>query len=304
MHDSKSGMHDSKGGMRDSKGGLADQTEVPQQDNLWSVYLEGTGASATVDPSSDASGYRFDTRGATLGADRRMNNNLVFGVLGSYNTLDADLFDNGSIEGDSYKGAFYATLFKDGFFLDALVGGGYNSYEIRRSALMGDAEGSPDGWELNTLLNGGYDIHMGKWTITPSASAAYTRVTLNGFTETGSSFPLRFPTQSQDSLQTDLGVRVSYTTMVLGMVVTPQMRLSWQHEYLDNTQSLEARFLSGPNSAFTVSGPDIKRDRAVFSAGLNVLVTPTVSVYAHYDGQLGNSNYNYNSVTAGIKVDF
>ncbi len=305
MRDSKGGMGDSKGGMRDSKGGLVDQTEAsPQQDNLWSVYLEGTGASATVDPSSSANGYRFDTLGATLGADRRMNDNLVVGILGSYSTLDAELFNSGSIEGDSYKGAIYATLFKDGCFLDALAGGGYNSYETRRTTVTGESEGSPDGWELNAMLNGGYDIHRGKWTITPSASVAYTRITLNGFTETGSPSSLQFPTQSQDSLLTDVGVRVAYSTMVLGMVVTPQVRLSWQHEYLDSTQSLKASSLPGPSSVFTVSGPDMNRDRAVLSAGLDVQVTPTVNVYAHYDGQLGNSNYNYNSVTVGFMVNF
>ena len=114
--DSKGGLGGSKGGLGGSKGGLMEQTVTEGNDRLWSVYLEGTDASASVDGSSNASGYNFDTRGATLGVDRRVNDNFVVGVLGSYTSLDAQLFNGGSIDGEGYKGAIYATLFKGGFF--------------------------------------------------------------------------------------------------------------------------------------------------------------------------------------------
>jgi outer membrane autotransporter protein len=305
QNDSKSGMYDSKGGMHDSKGGLVEQTGETRYNNLWNVYLEGTDASGTLAGNNNASGYNFNTMGVTVGADRRMNDNFVFGVLGSYNSLNSDLYNHGSVEGDSYKGAVYATLFKNGFFLDALMGAGYNSYNTHRSSVGGYAEGNPDGWELDSLINGGYDIHKGNWTITPMASLAYTRVTMNSFTETGSMSPLTFPTQNQDSLRTDLGVEISYSAVMNnGMVITPQARLSWQHEFLDSTQSINSSFVSTPGSAFTVNGPEINRDRAMISAGFNVLITPNVSAYANYDSQLGNSNYNYNSVTVGVNVAF
>lgn len=304
-NDSKSGLSGGKSGLNDSKSGLMEQTVTDGQDRLWSVYLEGTGASASVDSSTNASGYDFDMRGVTLGADRRVNDNFVFGVLGSYNSLEANLSNRGSIEGDSYKGAIYATVFKDGWFVDALIGAGYNSYDTTRSSMLGFAEGSPDGWELNTLINVGYDIRNGNWTITPMASASYTRVTLNSFTETGSLAPLRFPTQNQDSLRTDLGVKISYSAIMNnGMVITPHVRLAWQHEFLDSTQSIDSGFVSAPGSTFTTYGSDMDRDHALLSAGLNVQITPTVNVYAYYDGQLGSSNSNSHSATVGVRVEF
>ncbi len=295
----------SKSGLNDSKGGLMEQTMATRYDRPWSVFFEATDASASVDDSSNASGYDFDTRGATLGVDRRVNDNFVFGVLGSYNSLEAQLFNGGSIDGESFKGAIYATLFRDGFFLDALIGAGFNSYETSRSSLLGFAEGSPDAWELNTLINGGYDIRRGSWTITPMASASYTRVNLDSFTETGSLSPLSFPEQHQDSLRTDLGVKISYSgTLDNGMVITPQVRLAWQHEFLDSTQSMDSTFVSGAGSTFTVNGPHMKRDRAMLSAGINVQITPAVNAYAYYDGQLGSSNHNSNSVTVGVMIEF
>jgi outer membrane autotransporter protein len=304
MSDSKSGMSDSKSGMSDSKSGLVEQqVDSEGKERLWSAYLEATGAWSEV--GSGASAYNFDTRGATLGVDRRIGDNFVFGVLGSYNTLDADFANFSSIEGESYKGALYATYFSGGFFVDALLGAGYNSYDTSRSGFLGFAEGSTDGWELDAMLNTGYDIHNGNWTFTPFASLAYTRVTLNGFTETGSTSPLTFPTQSQDSLRSDLGVKVAYSVALdNGMVFTPQVRLAWQHEFLDSTQSIDSSFVSAPGSPFTVNGPAIDRDRALLSAGLNVQLTPTVNIYAYYDGQLGSSNVKSNSVTLGVMMEF
>ena len=287
-----------------SKGGLVEQTAMAPETNRWSVFLEGTGGSASVDSSRNADGYDFDTLGMTLGADLRVNDHLIVGVLGSYANSDASLVNNGSIDAESYKGAVYATAFANGFHVDALLGAGYNTYDTKRSALFGYADGSPDGWELDSLINAGYDFHSGNWTISPTASLAYTRVNLNHFTETGSMAPLNYPDQNQNSLRTDIGLNISYTARVNSIRITPQMRISWQHEYLDSTQSMDSRFASGNGPLFTVDGPHMDRNRAVIGAGVNVQITPTVSVYGYYDGQLGSSNYASDNVSAGVKVDF
>ncbi len=287
-----------------SKGGMVEQTAMAPETNRWSVFLEGTGGSAEVGSTYNADGYEFDTMGMTLGADLRVSDHFAIGVLGSYSNSDASLVNHGNIDAENYKGAVYATLFGNGFYLDALLGAGYNSYDTRRSSLLGYADGSPDGWELNTLLNAGYDLHHGNWTFGPSASVSYTQVNLNSFTETGSMTPLNYPDQDQESLRSDLGVTISYTAMLNGIKITPQVRVSWQHEFLDSTQSMDSRFASGNGPLFTVDGPEMDRNRALISAGVNVQITPTVAVYGYYDGQLGSSNYSANNVSAGVKIDF
>jgi outer membrane autotransporter protein len=289
---------------RDSKGGMVEETMMTQQNNGWSVFLEGTGGSVSVDDSSTVSGYDFDTMGATLGADLRVSDRFAVGVLGSYGKSDASLVNGGNIDAESFKGAVYATAFKDGFYMDALLGAGYNTYETKRSSLFGYAEGDPDGWELNAMVNTGYDFRRGNWTLSPNASVSYTRVTLDGFTETGSMSPLDYPTQHQDSLRTELGAKIAYDVVFNGMTITPQVRIAWQHEFMDSTQSMDSRFGGGNSRTFTVDGPHMDKDRAVLSAGISAQITPTVCVYGFYDGHIGNSDYNSNQLSAGVKIDF
>ena len=288
----------------DSKGGMVEENIMIPDSNRWSVFIEGTGGSFSVDDSSNANGYDFDTMGATIGADKRISENFAVGIMGSYGQSDASLVNGGSIDAESYKGAIYATAFKDGFYVDALLGAGYNSYDTKRSSLLGYAEGSPEGWELDTMINTGYDFRQGNWTFSPTASIAYTRVNLDSFTETGSLTPLSYPSQHQDSLRTELGARIAYTAVLGGMTITPQVRIAWQHEFLDSTQSMDSRFIGGSGPTFTVDGPHMDRDRAVMSAGISAQITPTVCVYGFYDGHIGGSDYSSNQVSAGVKIDF
>ena len=294
---------DSKSGLG-GKSGMVNQMSETTHGNQWSTFVEGTGGSASVDSDGNGSAYDFNTAGITVGADRRINDHFAIGVLGSYANTEAELTNNGRIDIDSYKGAVYATAFANGFYVDALVGAGYNEYDSKRSSLLDYSNGSTDGWELDTLINAGYDFHYNQWTISPMASIAYTLVDMNGFTETGSSTPLSYPDQSQESLRTNLGAEIAYTAIYRGMAITPQVRMSWQHEFLDHDQSIDSQFASDSGPMFTVYGPRMNADRALVSAGLSVQVTPSLCVYGYYDGQLGTSRYNSNSVSAGLKFDF
>lgn len=289
----------------DSKGGMAQQESMMMGDTKrWIAFFEGTDGSASIDGDYNSSGYDFDSRGANLGADYRVSDRLSIGIMGSYADSDASLVNGGSIEAESFKGAVYATYYEEAFYVDGLLGMGYHSYDTRRVGLLGLAEGSTNAWEIDAMLNTGYDIKRGNWTYGPTASVAYTRMMLDGFTETGSLAPLRFPSQHQDSLRTELGGKIAYNADFNGMRVTPQVRLAWQHEFMDSKQAMESSFVGGTGSTFIVHGPDMDRDRAVLSAGVTVQVTPTVSVYGFYDGHVGSTDYKSNQVTAGVKIDF
>ena len=239
----------------DSKGVMTQETVTSPPTNRWSVFVEGTGGSANVDGNRNARGYDYDTMGVTVGADMRVSDTFVFGVLGSCGNSNANLTNGGSIDTDSFNGAIYATVYKDGFYLDALLGAGHSSYDTKRSSLLGYASGSPAGWEFNSLVNLGYDFHAGNWSFVPAASVAYTKVKLDSFTETGSLTPLSYSDQNQDSQRTELGGKIAYNAVFNGVTITPQVRMAWQHEFLDSTQTIDSRSASGVSPTFTSRGP-------------------------------------------------
>ncbi len=82
------------------------------------------------------------------------------------------------------------------------------------------------------------------------------------------------------------------------------MRLAWQHELLDSTQSMDSRLADGSGPVFSVDGPHMDRNRAMIGGGVDVRITPTFSVDGYYDGQLGSSDYRSNNVTVGARLEF
>lgn len=295
---------DGLSGPTGSEGKTGPSVSAPIPENRWGFFATGLGEFTDVSTADGARGFNFRTGGVTLGVDYRIGSNFAIGLTAGYAHTGVDLAGNGSIDVDGGTGGFYATAFGGGFYLDTAVTGGVSDYETHRTALLGTANGSTDSGTVNVLVAGGYDWTTGALTIGPIASFQYTYVGLNGFTETGSLAPLRFGDQSVDSIRTALGVKVSYDWKIGSMLIRPEIRASWQHEYSDSAYSIVANFANGAGNNFTVDGPRIGRDSLLLGAGVAVLWNDRISTYVYYDGELARTNYDSQSVSAGVRITF
>jgi uncharacterized protein with beta-barrel porin domain len=287
-----------------SEGKTGPSVSTPIPENRWGFFATGLGEFTDVSSADGARGFNFRTGGVTLGADYRIGSNFAVGLTGGYAHTGVALAGNGSIDVDGGTGGIYATAFGDGFYLDTSVTGGVSDYETHRTALLGTANGSTDSGTVNVLVAGGYDWTTGALTIGPIASFQYTYVGLDGFTETGSLAPLRFGDQSEDSIRTALGIKVSYDWKIGSTLIRPEIRASWQHEYGDSAYSIVANFANGAGNNFTVDGPRIGRDSLLIGAGVAVIWSDRISTYVYYDGELARTNYDSQSVSAGVRITF
>ena len=275
------------------------------EDNRWGVFVTGVGEFTNIGNTSNARGYDLTTGGFTIGVDYRVTPNFVIGLNTGYARTSADLTDNGRVTVDGAKLGLYATYFTGtGFYADAAVSGGYNSYDTRRSALQGTAYGSTKGGEFNALFATGYDWKTGGLSIGPTASVQYTNVSLDSFREHGSLAPLNIANQSGESLRTALGMKASYDIHAGGVIIRPEVRAAWQHEFGDSSFALDSRFANGAGNTFTVRGPEIGEDSLLLGAGVAVLWNERTSTYVYYDGELARSNYSSNNVSGGVRMSF
>jgi uncharacterized protein YhjY with autotransporter beta-barrel domain len=268
-----------------------------EDDDRWGFFITGTGDFVTL---GDEDGTSV---GTTLGLDYRLNDHWVVGVSIGYARSEIDLFDDGKIESDGVKAALYAMYQNGGFFTEALVGGGYNSYDTKRSAFLGNAQGDTNGMQFDAYLGMGYDLHCGNWTVTPMASLLYTLVGIDGFDEVGSLVPLKVESQNASSLRLRLGPRFAYTTNVGAAQVTPSFSAQWQHEFMDDELPLDARFSNNPDNLFTVYGPRVGRDSLLLTAGLNIAWSRYAAYFA-YQADLGRENYENQTALIGFRVSW
>ncbi len=277
---------------------------VAPADSRLGFFVTGVGEFTKLGDTDNARGYDLSTGGFTLGVDYRLTPNFALGLMAGYARTGIDLSRDGRITVDGGKLGIYATYFTGGFYADAAVTGGLNSYETRRTALRGTARGSENGGEVNALFAAGYDWKKGGLTVGPTASFQYTHVGIGGFTEHGSLAPLSYGSQRTESLRSALGAKASYDWHVGGVVIKPEVRASWQHEYGDSGFAFNARFATAAGGTFTVDGPEKDRDSLLVGAGVAVLWNERTATYVYYDGELARSNYSSNNVSGGVRLAF
>ena len=277
---------------------------APLEEKKWGAFLTGVGEWVDVSGDGNARGYDITTGGFTLGLDYKVTPNFAVGIAAGYAGTAADLTNDGRVWVNGGKLGLYATYFTGGFYVDAAVSGGYNSYDTKRSVLGGTARGDTDGGELNVLAGTGYDWKVGALTIGPTATFQYTLVGIDGFTEQGSLAPLNIAARNAESVRTSLGFKASYDWKVGGVLVRPEIRAAWQHEYGDSSYGLDASFANGAGGSFLVNGPEIGRDSLLLGVGVAIQCSERFSTYFYYDGELGRENYDRHGVSGGVRVAF
>jgi outer membrane autotransporter protein len=307
----------------ESKAGPSAITSIPE--NRWGVFVTGTGEFVDVGNTTNAPGFYLRTGGVTAGVDYRVGSNFAIGLTAGYAHTGGDLTQNGSLDINTEILGLYGTAFAGGFYLDAAVTGSLNQYDTQRTTCLVNvtngqgistrtASGSTDGFDLNVFVAGGYDWKTGNLSIGPTAQFQYTYVSVDSFTESGPSVPqgeavlvLKINDQHPTSILTAFGMKASYDWKVDGVLIKPELRVAWQHEYAETTYSIISSFVAQPGVTPTtlqpVTGPAIGHDRLGMGAGATVLWNERISTYLFYTGEFAD-NYQSNGVFGGFRVTF
>jgi fibronectin-binding autotransporter adhesin len=281
--------------------------EVPspayQPGPRWGIWGNGYGDWVNLDGTDLAKGYQFTTGGMSAGIDYLITDRLAVGIFGGYSHTWTDLRP-GSIDVDTGRGGLYATYFNQGWWVNAAIWGGGNSYSTSRQALEGSANGDTSGWEMSTFGEAGYNFHLAALTIGPTVALQFTRVGYDGFTEHGSLVPLNVHSGNQNSLRSDVGIQGTYTLPVGKITLIPYFRAAWEREYKYTDLPISFGASDFPGVTATLNGPKEGRDSAIVNAGVGVQWTQRISTFIQYQGELGRSNYDSNGVNGGISFSF
>lgn len=276
----------------------------PAAPDDWGVFVSGAGNFGSLTGNAVATGYNFSTGGMTAGMDHRFGHGMMGGLVLAFTQSGATTPGGTTVNVTGGQLGFYGGLQRDAVHVEALLSGGVNNYTTKRSALGGTADGSTQGLQYSGQLSGGYDFTVDKAKVGPFASAQYTYVQMNGFTETGSLAPATVPSQGEDSFLTDLGAKAGKSLNVGGgLVLSPNVSAAWEHVYQGNQDSLNAT-LGTATSQFSVNGPLTGTDGIVVGAGVNARFTEGLNGYVQYQGKLGFTNYDSQSFDAGVNFGF
>jgi uncharacterized protein with beta-barrel porin domain len=290
--------------------GLPDACDsAPSPWSLWGSALGGTGS---VTGNANSATLTYNAGGFATGLDYRFDPRFVAGLglgFSSGNQWAAGFSGQGTT--NSYQASLYASFVQGAFYLDGLAGYGYNDNQMTRQIGLPNlatrtAQGRTGANQVLGQLEAGYRIGLHEpaaLSITPFARFQGMTNSQYGFSESGAgALSLTVAAQTTGSARSVLGAEF---TGAFGAEdrekLAIQMRLGWAHEYADTTRPVTAAFAGAPGASFTVFGAVPQRDTATLSLAANTAVAQGVSLYARYDGEVGNG-ISTHALNGGFRV--
>jgi outer membrane autotransporter protein len=140
--------------------------------------------------------------------------------------------------------------------------------------------------------------------VTPEIGAQYTTVRVDGFSETGTA-ALAVSSDKADSFRSSLGARFRYDVLSAWGKLTPELRASWQHEFLDKERDVRASFVDQTlpgNFATTAAGSGT--DFGVLGAGVNMNVAERTQLSIGYDFKFGGYSFTAHQLSGRLRHTF
>jgi outer membrane autotransporter protein len=263
------------------------------------------------DATTREQGFDFVSAGSTFGVDYRVTDNLILGVALSYTYARADInLDLGDVVSHSGGASVYGTYYVRDFYVDTHLGFEWNEYTTRRRIVFANidrtATGTPSGQQYTANLGSGYDFRLGATTLTPYVRGEYVHIDIDSFTETGANgLNLFIEKQTTNSFQTALGARVSHSFSTPFGVIGPYLSVEWRHEFLNDSQSITAKYAVDPfNTFFVIPTDNPDRDYVALAVGVSAVFEKNISAFLNYETTLALRDVTHHAVVGGLRFEF
>ncbi len=283
------------------------------------VFVNGSFSVGELDKTEVEKGLDFSSQGLTLGADYRLNDNLVLGAALGLVSYDGDFStEQGSISlsGTSIS-AFMTWYEQDDAYFDAIVTYGTNDFEVkRRINLAGQADqfakSKPSATELSISIGSGLDYQRDDWQFGPYGRLAYTQAKVDDYNEkasdpdaAGIGSVLSIESQTLESTVLVLGGQLSKTLNTERGVFIPQLRLELEHRLNDKDRTLQAGFIHDPSaSVFELESESIDTDYLNLGTGFSAIFKNGKSGYLFYETRIGQDRVSQHWLKGGLRFEF
>jgi outer membrane lipase/esterase len=298
------------------------------------VFVNGSlrrGSQATTDLET---GFDFKNNGVTAGIDYRFTDRLVLGVALGHSSGTTDFAEQSArLDSNSTSGSLYGTYFSDALYVDFIGTFGRIKYDDARTTMFTiapggyanptncvgptctiDVNGSTSARQFAFGSNLGYSFHQNAFVFGPDVSLDYTRVNVNGFSESDPSqtgMALVYGDQVGESLILKAGGHLSLAISTPIGVILPQVRARYNHEFKNDQRGLLVHFAADPTIGTptgTVSNFVVftdRPDRSYFdwAAGVTAQLTHGIAAFVDYNALAGLSNVRTHELAFGVRFE-
>jgi outer membrane lipase/esterase len=313
-------------------GGAGDADSIGAMTRL-GFFINGSLRRGSQDTTTYETPFDFRSTSVTAGADYRFTDNLIFGIALGHSSGSSDFTDgSGRLDSRSNLASLYGTFYRGNFYVDLMGTFGHITYDAARTTSFSidtttpdvptncvggecsvDTTGSTSASQLAFSGNVGFSFNQGGFTWGPDIAVNYTRIKVNGFTESDpnqSGLALDFGEDTGESLLAKAGGHLSYAIKMPFGVILPEARAHYIHEFKNDQRALSVHFSADPDAG-TPSGPVSNfvvftdpPDRSYFdwAAGVSAQFAFGISAFVDYNA-VTSPDQRVHEFTLGVRIE-
>lgn len=287
---------------------LRREVAEPEKTKPWSFYFGPVGrAFGEIHGKDDQPGADYWSVGGLIGFDYA-SSQVGVGLMANYERIYSHVKEHwGKIDVDEFQASIYLTYAPEclpDLAVNAIGGGSYEIYSIRRNTSASIAKGKPHGFGYDGLLGIEYSVGNKCFHFIPLVNAQYIYLRADGYNEHGAgSFDLHVQSQRVKSLRSSLGFRMNYYVQKCNFLFIPEIYGEWQREYLNKRRGIGIAGVASVFPGETLLVPGTGRNIAL--AGVDLLFTmhDRVGVEISYETEY-NSLYHDHFFYLGVDFRF
>ncbi len=288
----------------------------------WSVFFNGGFGSGDKNPTTFEDAFFFDSTEVSGGADIRLTNRLVVGVLLGHTEKRVD-FDSsrsivdGAIRGNGESAIAYAQYETDAAFVNLALGWQHLSLATRRRITYPSNNPAIPSVDVTSYsktgstafiatLGGGYSFHYKGLTAEPYLNLQNVSTRINGFTEySDDGFDINTPSQTIQSLEGSAGLRGQYAILGPWGVIVPYAYGEYRHQFRDDSRNVASGYsAAGGGTEFNLPTDGPVKNYYVVGAGGSVVLKHGLQGFMQYSRVLNYTNYTDHTVSGGVRWEF
>ena len=283
---------------------IKDSIVVPaslNKDNLdsfipegWSTWSEGNISIGRTGETHNTSAKKINTTGITIGADKKINDNKLYGIAFRAGNDDVDIGNFGNIlDMNAYSLTLYGTLPQgEDNFIDSLLGISIFQTDIVNVSGDNKLNGERDGDQIFGSLKLRKTIKKDHFNFTPTAKIDLGYTLLSEYTEKGSqALKLKFDEQEIKTIITSIGMIFDNSIDLENGILKPNAHLEYNADISPSSNS-KYSYAAEPNKTYVLSNVNDSNYNVRMNVGMDLIKNNGWSIKSNYERNQSDSGYN------------
>lgn len=267
----------------------------------WAIWSEGSVTIGEIDENTFSSIKGIKSSGITIGIDKIVDKNMMYGAAMRIENDDNDIGTSGTkLDTDGYSLSLYGTFpFSDETYIDSTLGIGLLRTDLTRKHDSGTLSGKRKGEQVFGSILYGAEFNNYQLTLSPYGrlDAGYTK--LMSYSDSGTVAAINYNEQKIKTARASIGLLVNDEVRIREIKFMPNARIEYGKDLIDSSDAIVS-YNVYPNTNYTLNINKEETDNFRVGVGADIEVEGGWLFMTDYERNQTESSGHENTLSMGI----